>query len=210
MQSDLEQRSAEWFEMRRGKFTASNADRLMSNGRKTGEFGQKFYTLIDEIAVERLIGKTFGHFVSPAMQRGTELEPQAIAAYEFTSGNVVDPAFFVLDGDIAGCSPDGYVGDDGLVEAKCPENMAKHLNYLHSATHAEEYRWQLQFQLCVTKRAWVDIVSYHPEFPPHLQVAIERVEPNTEDFHQIRVRLVQAETLVKNKIQEIQDQAAAA
>src|SRR5690606_41887739 len=85
-----------------------------------------------------------------------------------------------------GCSPDGLIGDDGLVEIKCAASMQKHLEALRSGAHAVEYRWQLQHQLMVTGRQWVDAVSYDPRFPEHLQLAVTRVERDEAAIAELR------------------------
>jgi predicted phage-related endonuclease len=164
-----------WMLARAGKFTASRASDLMAKT-KSGPSASRG-NLIALLAVERLTGQCVETFRNAAMDRGNELEGEARDAYSFHTGLAVQEVGFV-DGKLpnSGCSPDGLIGDEGMLEVKCPASMAKHADYLLRGSHAEEYRWQLLHQLMITGRQWVDIASYDPRFPEGLQLAIVRVE----------------------------------
>ena len=113
-----------------------------------------------------------------AMLVGTEREPDARALYQVRTRRLVDEAGFVrIEGMAAGASPDGLIGDDGLLEIKCP-NPATHIDYLRLPVGEcpKAYFWQVQGQMFATGRAWCDFVSYHPEFPGELQIVIRRVQ----------------------------------
>lgn len=183
--SDL-QRTQEWYAQRAGKLTASSFADVM-NVLKSGEPGANRRALVTRLAVERLTGERVDTFNNEAMRRGTELEPEARAAFEAETGELVEETGFVPhpEFDFVGCSPDGLMGDDGLVELKCPANMAKHLDALRSNEHAAEYRWQLQGQLWVTGRQWVKAVSYDPRFPSHLRLAICHIERDEQAIKQL-------------------------
>lgn len=172
----MDQRTPDWFRARAGKLTASRFADVM-NVLKDGSAGANRRALVTLLAVERLTGETVETFTNDAMRRGTELEPEARAAYEAHTGELVEEVGFIVHPELpyVGVSPDGLLGDEGLVELKCPANMAKHLDALRSGDHAKEYRWQLQGQLWVTGRQWVDAVSYDPRFPEHMRLAIVRV-----------------------------------
>lgn len=179
---EMTQRSPEWFAARAGVITASRVADLMSKT-KTG-VSAKRSNMIACLAVERLTGQCVETYSNDAMRRGTELEPEAIAAFSFETDSPVEEIAFIKHHATlprVGCSPDGLIGDDGMVEIKCPNAMNKHLGALKSGAHTKEYRWQLQHQLFVTGRKWVDAVSYDPRFPLGLQLAIRRVFPNAED-----------------------------
>ncbi len=173
----MEQRSAEWMAARAGKFTASRASALMAKIR-SGKPAKSREELIVTLAVERITGACVETYSNAAMQRGVELEAEARDAYVFETGQAVDEvAFIEFDGlPNTGCSPDGLISKDGMVEIKCPASMAKHADAIRKASHAQEYRWQLQHQLLCAERDWVDIVSYDPRFPAGMQLAIHRVE----------------------------------
>jgi putative phage-type endonuclease len=207
---DMEQLSAEWFAARLGKFTASRASYLM-DFKKNGDDGAARTRYIRELAVERLTGKPIQSADSFAMRRGRELEPQAVDAYTLATGNVVDFVGFVENPDYpnAGASPDGLIGDDGGLEVKCPLDASKHLMALIEGSHAEEYRWQVQFQLMITGRAWWDIVSYHPDFPVAQQVARCRVWPDPEKHALLKSAMNEAEYEIDALLEPLMNEVSA-
>ena len=115
------------------------------------------------------------------MQWGTETEPQARMAYEAQTNNLVDEEGFIDHPSIAnlGCSPDGLVGDSGLIEIKCP-NSKTHIDTLLSGKAPSKYIPQMQTQMAVTGRKWCDFVSFDPRLPEDLQLFIVRVERDDE------------------------------
>lgn len=186
------QRDDEWFRRRAGKFTGSRFAELMAKTKSGPSASRK--NLITRLAIERLIGNCVETYSNFAMQRGIELEPDALKAYENDQLLVVESVDF-LDHptlDYVGCSPDGMVGDDGMVEVKCPAAEAKHYEALRYGAHAQEYRWQLQGQLWVSGRRWVDAVSYDPRFPG-LELAIVRVERD-----EVAIRELESECIAAN------------
>lgn len=198
-----EQRTEEWFAKRAGKFTGSRFAALMAKGRG-GQPSATRANLLVQLAVERITGQCAEGYSNAAMRRGTELEPEALLAYEMHTGQIVTPIDFVDHPRIpmVGVSPDGLVGGDGLVEIKCPDAMARHYGALLSGDHADEYRWQIQGQLWVTGRAWCDAVSFDPRFPAGKQLAITRVLPSTDDF----AALAAAVALAEREVVEIVNQ----
>lgn len=172
----IAQGTVEWFALRAGRFTGSRFADLMART-KSGPSASRA-NLLATLAVERLTGMCVETYSNAAMQRGTELEPEARAAYESHIGDLVQEVAWIPHPtlDYVGISPDGLVGDAGLVEIKCPSAMAKHLEALRSGSHAVEYKWQLQGQLWVTGRQWVDAASYDPRWPEGLRLAITRVD----------------------------------
>ena len=163
-----------------------------------------------KMAVVRLTGATVETFQNDAMRRGTELEPAARAAYEAHTGELVEEVGFIQHPKLAfvGVSPDGLLGDDGLVELKCPANMAKHLDALRSNDHAKEYRWQLQGQLWVTGRQWVDAVSFDPRFPEHLRLAICRVNRDESAIAQLSAECCKANDEIESILHDLKKEAA--
>ena len=119
-----------------------------------------------------------------SMEWGTQTEPQARAAYEVATGNFVDQVAFIDHPTIAnfGCSPDGLVGDDGLIEIKCP-NSATHWEYFKTKKPPQKYVTQMQTQMAVTRRNWCDFVSFDPRMPARSQLLIVRIE---RDPHFVR------------------------
>jgi len=168
----MEQRTEEWFAARIGKVTASRiADVMM----KPTTAGWQNYRA--QLVCERLTGQPTETFVSSAMQHGTDTEPQARAFYELETGNDVVEVGFIDHPEIpmAGASPDGLVGDDGLVEIKCPQ-PATHIKTLTGAQIDRRYMLQMHWQMICTGRDWCDFVSFSPAFPPELQMVVRRVE----------------------------------
>lgn len=202
------QESQDWMQQRCGMFTASRASDLMART-KSGPSTSRG-NLIALLVSERLTGHTVETYRNAAMDRGIDLEGEARDAYSFATGNVVEETGFVVYGGLphTGASPDGLVGDDGLVEIKCPAAQGKHLSALLRSEHAAEYRWQLQHQLMVTGRQWVDIVSYDPRWPDDLQLAIKRVERDEDAIQQLRDAITEADAEVEAFIEALQQRAA--
>jgi putative phage-type endonuclease len=128
------------------------------------------------LVCERLTGKQAEGFTNAAMQWGTDHEDEARSAYEFELGVTVEKVGF-LDHpsiDMAGASPDGLVGAEGLVEIKCPETKG-HIETLLSKKVPEKYIKQMQWQMACTGRQWCDFVTYDPRMPQELQLWALRV-----------------------------------
>jgi hypothetical protein len=176
-----------WKLDRAGHVTASQIANVRMKPKKDGSecVGRRNYKA--QIVAEILSGKPCeSSFFSPDMQRGQELEQYARAAYEVREGVLVREVGFIKHPTIerAGCSPDGLVGDDGLVEIKAPKT-AIHIEYLLADEVPADYRPQLIWQLAATRREWVDFISYNEELPPHLQLFVKRFQAERdiiEDF----------------------------
>jgi hypothetical protein len=111
------------------------------------------------------------------MQHGLDTEPEARAAYEFRTDTEVEPCGFILHPTIAmtGASPDGLVGENGLIEIKCP-NTATHLETLLTGNIAGKYDTQISWQLACTGRQWCDYISYDPRLPESMRLFVQRVK----------------------------------
>lgn len=175
MTEEIIQGSDAWKALRLGKVTASRVADVVAKT-KTG-YSASRANYAAQLIAERLTGMPAESFSNAAMQHGTETEPEARAAYEFYQGVTVKEVAFVAHPKIeqAGCSPDGLVGNDGLVEIKCP-NTATHLETLLGQTVPSKYMAQMQFQMACTGRAWCDFVSYDPRMPENMRLFIRRVE----------------------------------
>jgi hypothetical protein len=119
-----------------------------------------------ELLIERLTGRAADGFVSAAMQWGKDTEEDARHAYEFWKGVTVETVGFVPHPTIAmaGCSPDGLVGGNRLVEFKCP-NTATHIDYLLTGQISKAYQLQMDWQMICTGREGCDFVSFDPRLP---------------------------------------------
>jgi len=170
----IEQRSDQWFAARIGKVTASRVADVLAKT-KTG-YSATRDNYMAQLVCERLTGEKGESFTNAAMQWGTQTEPLARAAYESLYDVLVDEVGFVPHPSIimAGASPDGLVGDDGLLEIKCP-NTATHIETLLSQTVPGKYNTQMQFQLACTGRQWCDFVSFDNRLPAELQLFVKRV-----------------------------------
>jgi putative phage-type endonuclease len=174
-----EQRTPEWFAERCGKVTASRIADVMAKT-KTGPSASRT-NYMAELVAERLTGSPKPSFSNAAMQHGTDTEPQARAMYELETGLTVTETGFHPHPVIewTGASPDGLVGDDGLLEVKCP-NTATHIEALRGAPIDRKYMLQMHWQMICTGRDWCDFVSFDPRLPLEMQIHIQRVPMNAE------------------------------
>lgn len=170
-----DQRTDAWMQERLGHVTASCLHKVMAKT-KTGP-GADRANYAAQLVCERLTGERTESFVNAAMIRGTELEPQARAAYEFKTGIDVTEVGFILHPEIewTGASPDGLAGPDGLVEIKVP-NPATHIATLQGAPIDRKYLYQMQWQARCCDRAWIDFVSFCPVLPGPMQLHVQRVQ----------------------------------
>lgn len=170
------QGSVEWLGARAGKVTASCISDVLAKI-KTGEAAaRRDYRA--QLVAEILTGKPQGDtYINAEMQYGIDTEPLARDAYEAAEGVLVDQVGFILHPSIdrAGASPDGLVGDSGLVEIKCPK-VATHLTYLLDGVVPAKYQPQMLWQMACSGRAWCDFVSFRPDLPDDLQLFKVRCE----------------------------------
>lgn len=199
---EIQQGTDAWLEKRLGKFTASDFHIMLG----------KSQTKIDklwEIVAERMLGDTDQEpYSSYAMERGKILEVEARRTYAFANEIPVDETGFVEPDEdnpwfsYVGCSPDGLVGEDGLIEIKSP--LAK--NFLQWTEPGEngrevkyikpEYYTQIMFNLMVTERKWCDFCYYHPR----LGLVTKRYERDEEHIAKITEALNQCIEFVKQQI----------
>jgi hypothetical protein len=169
---DVEQGSAAWFAARAGLPTASNFDKLITPKTLKPSAQNRGYR--NHLLAEWLLGEAIVEEGSQFMGRGQDLEAEARDWYEMERGQDVELGGFCLRDDRrTGCSPDGFVGTDGLVQIKVP-SAANHVGYLLDGL-GDQYRLQLQGELWVCDRTWCDFVSYNPKLPAVL-LRIERDE----------------------------------
>jgi putative phage-type endonuclease len=171
----MEQRSPEWYAARLGKLTASRIAEALATT-KTG-WGASRANVRAELVCERLTGSPADSYTNAAMQWGIDHEPDARAAYEFYRDCDVKLVAFVDHPRIpmSGCSPDGYVGAEGLVEFKCP-STATHIETLLGDPVPEKYRKQVLWQMACTGRKWCDLASFDPRMPAEMQLHVVRIE----------------------------------
>tara|TARA_R110000822_G_scaffold111225_1_gene241868 strand:+ start:88 stop:738 length:651 start_codon:yes stop_codon:yes gene_type:complete len=182
--NDIVQGSSEWHELRLGKITASNLANVLAVGRSGGESLTRI-KYKNDLVRERLTHKYVEGYINAAMERGTALEPLARASYEVKYNVLVDQIAFIDHPYISnsGCSPDGLVGDDGLIEIKV-RNPSNHLaSFLDDGKELrQKYYTQTQWQMaCMPERKWVDLVSFDPDMDMDLQLFVIRI-PRDEEF----------------------------
>ena len=198
MEHIVEQRSDEWFALRLGSVGASQIADATAKTKSGMSAGAR--NAIARVVAERLSGKFAESFVSPAMQRGIELEEQARDSYEFITGKKVRECGLFTHETIEGthASPDGIVvgerGDEGVLEIKCPQ-AAAHLETLLKQTVPSQYVKQIQWQLACTGLPWCDFVSFNPDFPAGLDLLIIGVERDEELISELEtaIGVLQAE-----------------
>ena len=193
----VEQGSDEWKRLRLGHVTASNVSDVMAKG-KAGEAITRYKYKVRLVA-ERMTGNAPESFSNSAMEWGIEMEPIARMQYEAKADAFVDKTGFWHHPTIqwVGVSPDGLVGDDGLVEIKCP-NTTTHLDYLFANKVPAEYYKQVQCQLWVTGRKWCDFVSFDPRLPIRNQLLVIRAERD-------EALIADMEVEVKQFLSEVED-----
>ncbi len=178
----MSQGTLEWLQARLGRVTGSRAKDVLAQIKSGEAAARRDYRV--ELVTERLTGQPQDDtYVSKDMQRGTDLEPEAFAAYETETGSLVRrTGFIALDNLMVGCSLDGDVDNlSGLIEIKCPK-MATHYRYLMSDKAPSEHRAQLLHNTWVTGAEWCDFVSYDPRFPDGLRLVIRRVTFTPEEI----------------------------
>ncbi len=169
---DVIQGTQEWLALRAGIPTASCFDKILT---PTGKASTQAIKYMHQLLAERMMGHPVTEFVSTWMDRGQQLEAEAVAYYELQrDAETIKIGFVTNDDRTIGASPDRFVGHDGLLEIKVPREHT-HVGYLLTHEVDAEYRPQVQGQLWVTGRKWADVLSYHPEMPPAL-VRVERDE----------------------------------
>jgi putative phage-type endonuclease len=182
------QGTPEWLASRAGRVTASMISNVLMKPETAG-----FRDYQAQLVAEILTGKPQGSsFTNEHMQFGTETEPLARSAYEADTGFSVDEVGLCIHPTIdrAGASPDGLVGNSGLVEIKCPK-VATHLAYLIAGVVPAGYKNQMMWQMACCERDWCDFVSFRPDLPAHLQLFLIR-------FHRDQKEIDKLETAVND------------
>ena len=181
---NVEQGTDEWLNLRKGVATASNFSKIITS---TGKESTAIDKYAFELATDSLLTKIEAGYSNANMQRGNELEPLARQTYQEETFNLVEQCGFITsDCGNFGYSPDGLIGDDGLIEIKCPL-ATNHFNYIIDKKCPTAYYSQVQGGLFITGRKWCDFVSYHPDFTQPL--FIFRVERDEEFITQLDILL---------------------
>lgn len=199
---NCEQKSEEWFELRKQyPLTASHAQAIGNNGKG-------LETLVWEVLSEKYSAGEKEQFANSHTDRGEELEDQARELYMLETGNEVTKVGFVTNEQVSkvgGASPDGLVNKDGLLEIKAFADT-KHFKAMVEFKKSgkfeieSQYQWQMQQQMLFTGREWADFLAFNPNYPQSL--LIQRVKADKEMQAKIYEGLVRGEELI-NEIESI-------
>ena len=196
---DIEQGSQEWLQMRLGVATASNFDKIITS---TGVESKALKDYAFELASDSLLTEPEVGFQSEAMIRGNELEEEARSYYSFVTDNKVEEVTFIKKDNI-GYSPDGLIGDNGLIEIKCPLKK-NHLKYLIDNKLPTKYKAQVQVGLYISQREYCDFVSYHPLFKDEKKMLVIRVERDEEFIKKLSDLLIKTIELKNSLLTQLQ------
>lgn len=195
---DFEQNSPEWYDARCGVITASTFGSVLTPAKM--ELSSQSKGIEYKTIAELITGQPAEEFCGNYhVDRGKELEPDAVSLYELIRDCSTEIIGFVTNDDkTIGCSPDRLIGDKGLLEIKCPAPHT-HLKYFFEGGIDTEYKPQIQGQLMITNRDWCDIMSYHPEMQP----VIKRVKRDEEYILKLAAALDQLWININEKMERI-------
>ena len=184
---EVEQRSDEWFQAKKGKMSASNADIILANGKG-------LETYIYSLMAEYFSNAEKEHYTNADIERGILLEPEAKIEFQFYTGLDIKEVGYVEFNEYILVSPDGLIGNDGLIEIKCP-NDSIYFKLLLSNNIKPEYIAQMQMQMYVTDRQYCYFVSYNPNFEKSLY--IKKINRDEEMIEKLKKGLERGTQLIK-------------
>lgn len=192
---DIGQRTEEWHQLRGGRFTSSQIAKLFSK-----ETTLEFQNCIRQIVSERMIGDVVKEdsYDNQYMKWGREHEDEARERFEQETFIKVDKSGFFVYQNICGCSPDGLIDDDGLIEIKCPKATTQ-VKYLEENKFPAEYKYQVHSQMLFSGRSYCYFVSYHPQLP----LFIKHVEKDDLIQQEIIDKVNYCNKLVEQKLKLI-------
>ena len=192
---NMDQGSDEWFKVRAGKFTASNICKLFM-GKSTGGYNN----YLNDIVYERLTGDKEMTFQSNWMDRGVEMEAEALEAFELEYFQKVVPCGFIEASPTTGCSPDGLINDNGMIQVKCLKHTTMISGYL-SGKIDRDYEIQMQSEMLFAEREYNIYFAYHPKLKP-IHIVLKRDE---NIITSIKAEIETAEKEVKRRLLKIKD-----
>lgn len=198
----------EWKLARVGSVGASDAPKVVRKT-KTGYSADRDTLMVAKM-LERLTGQPVSPFTTLAMQRGIDLEPEARRTYQIVKGHDhVEEVGVVPHPRVKGshASPDGLVGEHGLVEIKCPLPSA-HMDTLDSEKIPNDHGIQMQWQMACTGRQWCDYVSFNPEFPLRMQLFVKRVPRDPAQIAELEREIGKFVAELEAKLDKLKHKAA--
>jgi hypothetical protein len=199
---DVEQGSTEWYQVRAGIPTASCFDKIITA--KTGKLSSQAESYAAFLLAEILLNRPLEKMEAKPfwMERGKELEEDAANTYAIIKdANPIKAGFITTDDEDAGCSVDRLIGEDGILEIKCPAPWTHAENLINSKLD-DSYIQQVQGQLYITGRKWCDWMSYHPEMPP----VIIRVDRDEEYIDKLKAALVDFNKILTDAINKLKQE----
>ena len=184
---NFEQRTEDWYNIRKGKMTASNAETIIANGKG-------LETYIYNLMAEYYSSAEKENYINADMQRGIDLEPEAKIEFQFYTGLDIKEVGCVELNEYILASPDGLIGDDRLIEIKCP-NDSIYFKLLLNNNIKPEYIAQMQMQMYVTDRQYCYFVSYNPNFEKSLY--IKKINRDEEMIEKLKKGLERGTQLIK-------------
>lgn len=202
---EVTQGSDEWHALRRGILTASEVKLILTPTLKLAN-NEKTRQHVYEIAAQRISCYTEPSYIGDDMLRGWDDEVRARDLYNATRAPVTEIGFVTNDdlGFTIGYSPDGMVGDDGLIECKSRRQKYQ-VQTISEGIVPDDYILQLQTGLLVTGRKWIDFISYSGGLP----MFVQRVTPDAEIQSAIVTAATEFELKVRNVVQSYHDNVAA-
>lgn len=189
MMDDIQQGTDAWLIQRLGKVTASRVADVIAKTKSGYSASRANY--MAQLVSERLTGQIQETYVNDAMRHGIVTEDQARAAYEYKTGLIIQQVGFVPHPSIemSGASPDGYAGDDGLIEIKCP-TVATHIETLRSGKVPDKYIVQMMWQMAATGRGWCDYISFQPYLPERMRLFVSRVHRDDKRIDELESEVI--------------------
>lgn len=187
---DTVQGSDAWIRARLGHISASRFADVLTKPRSGAGLSKTAERYLRDLLGELLTDRPASELKTIAMEWGSEWEPIARDAYSRANDVDVIEKGFIKHKTLSyvGGSNDGMVGEDGIIEIKCPITAAQHLLAIEEGV-PEEHFPQIYGNLWITDRKWCDFISYHAHFPRHLRLVIHRVERDEEKIAEIATRV---------------------
>lgn len=197
------QQSDGWFSARKGVITGSRFKDCRSK-LKTGKFSQDCIKYAQDVARERCGGSVLDKFQNQSMKIGTEQEPLARSYYESVTGNVVlEVGFVTTDDGRFGCSPDGLIGNDGVLEIKTMVSSQTLFTAVGDGD-ISAYRDQCLGYLWLMGRKWVDLVLWAPDLEEiGRQITIIRIERDEDAIAELEADLMEFERMVNGMVNKL-------
>jgi putative phage-type endonuclease len=190
----VEQRSQEWFDLRKGKITSSEIYKIMGDAK-----GKELLTETAKSYLLEKVSESLGGFSAPAvgaaLEWGTDLEDTAREIYQAKTGNITTKCSFIAVNDFYGGSPDAIVEPEGVIEIKCPYGSANHFRYglINSAADLKKaatgYYYQCMSHMIVTGAKWCDFISFDPRVDADYMMFVYRLERDEEEIANMRNKI---------------------